>query len=131
MVVGRWRIRGPRRARRGGFTIVEVLVAVTVLVFGLLALVGTGALITKMLSRGNRSNRGAFFALEQLETLRSMPCTSLVNGSATRAGGYTVSWQIINITGGTARRARVVSAYAATLGTARADTVEATILCIR
>ena len=131
MVIGRWRVRGLRRRRRGGFTIVEVLVAVTVLVFGLLALVGTGALITKMLSRGNRSNRGAFFALEQMESLRSIPCNSLANGSATKAGGYTVSWQIINITGGTARRARVVSTYAATLGTPRADTVEATILCIR
>jgi prepilin-type N-terminal cleavage/methylation domain-containing protein len=124
------RARGRLRRRRG-FTIIEVLVAVTVLVVGLLALVGTGALATKMLSRGNRSNRGAFFAQQQLETLRATPCQLLANGSATRAGGFTVSWAITTLTGGTARRARVISQYAAVIGTPRADTVEATILCIR
>lgn len=122
---------GMHARRRSGFTIVEVLVAVMILVVGLLALVGTGGLVTKMLTRGTRSGRGAFFAQERLEILRATPCASLASGSNTRGGGYTLAWTITTLTGGTARRARVVATYTAARATARADTVEATILCIR
>lgn len=115
---------------RAGFTVLEVLVAITMLVVGVLALVGAGSVVTRTLSRGDRTAKAAFFAQQQLETLDATPCSGLANGSATRPGGYTVSWQISG-TAGNFRRARLISQYTAVLGIPRADTMEATILCIR
>jgi Tfp pilus assembly protein PilV len=124
------RCRVGRRPRRG-FTIIEVLVAITVIMIGVLALVGSGALVVKMLARGNRATRAAFYAQEHVERLRSTPCQLLSSGTQAYAGNYTVTWTVQNLVSGTYRPALVVSTYVGGVGSTRADTMEVTILCIR
>ncbi|HKS05917.1 MAG TPA: prepilin-type N-terminal cleavage/methylation domain-containing protein [Gemmatimonadaceae bacterium] len=122
--------RRNRRARRG-FTIIEVLIAVTILIVGVLGMIGTSAAITKMLSRGNRSNRAAFLAQERLERLMATPCQLLANGTSTQAGVYSLAWTVTTPAAGTGKRIRMISTYPAVLRRNRADTTEATVLCIR
>jgi len=63
-----------------GFTIVEVIVAIIVLTVGLLGLVTTSALVTRMIARGQRSNNGAVFAARRLEILRATGCRTQAGG---------------------------------------------------
>jgi prepilin-type N-terminal cleavage/methylation domain-containing protein len=54
-----------------GFTLVEVLVAVMVLSVGVTALVGSSAMVTRMVGRGATETRAAEAAQQRVETLRS------------------------------------------------------------
>lgn len=119
------------RSRRGGFTMIEILVAVTILVVGVLGMMGTSAAVTRMLSRGNRSNRAAFFSQERLERLQSTPCQLLASGAETKATIYNLSWTVTTPAAGTGKRIRLITGYPGVIGNARADTMEATVLCIR
>lgn len=127
MVMHKRRRLGARR----GFTMVEILVAVTILVVGVLGMMGTSAAMTAMLSRGNRSNRAAYFSQERLERLQSTPCQLLADGNETKATYYNLSWKITTPASGTGKRVRVIAAYPGVIGKARADTMEAMVLCIR
>jgi prepilin-type N-terminal cleavage/methylation domain-containing protein len=53
-----------------GFTLIEVLVAISLLGFGLLSLAGGVTIVSRLVDRGRSSGRAAFVALAQLETLR-------------------------------------------------------------
>ena len=66
-----------------GFTIVEVIVAIIVLTVGLLGLVTTSALVTRMIARGQRSNNAATFAARRLEILRATACRARAAGKDT------------------------------------------------
>ena len=76
-----------------GFTIVEVLVAVMILTVGLLGLVTTAALVTRMIGQGQRQTEAAALAADRFEQLRSVPCAALADGSSTQ-GGFTVAWRV-------------------------------------
>src|SRR2546427_3040103 len=67
--------------REQGFTIVEVIVAILVLTVGLLALVTSAALVTRMIGRGQRSAVAAQYAQRRLEMLHVTGCTSQAGGS--------------------------------------------------
>ena len=124
------RPRAGTRLRRG-FTIVEILIAVTVLVVGVLGFVGTTAAVTRMLSRGNRSNRAAFFAQHRLEQIQATPCQLISGGSETRANLYSLNWTVTTSPSGTGKNVRLITRYSAVLSRPRADTMETTVLCIR
>jgi prepilin-type N-terminal cleavage/methylation domain-containing protein len=66
-----------------GFTIVEVIIAMIVLTVGLLGLVATSALVTRMIARGQRSANAANFASKRLELLRVTGCTAQTAGKDT------------------------------------------------
>ena len=76
-----------------GMTLIEVMISVLMLAIGILALVGTSAATTRMLSRGNRAVKSAFYSQEQLEKLMATPCANLAAGTATR--------QVVSSPGGT------------------------------
>jgi Tfp pilus assembly protein PilV len=117
---------------REGFSIVEVLLAVSILLVGVLCFVGTSAATSRMLSRGNRSTKAAFYSQERLEILSATPCQLLANGSATRGGSaYSLTWTISDALGGNSKRAKVITTYFGSRGISRADTSEMSILCIR
>jgi prepilin-type N-terminal cleavage/methylation domain-containing protein len=59
-----------RRFAARGFTLIEVLVAISMLGFGLLSLAGGVTIVSRLVDRGRSSGRVAFVALAQLETLR-------------------------------------------------------------
>lgn len=75
---------------RQGFTVVEVLVAIMVLGVGILALVGSSTLVTRMIGEGKRATYAAQIAQRRVEALRRQGmqtpnCGSLaaVTGTAT------------------------------------------------
>ena len=53
-----------------GFTLVEVLIAIVILGVGVTALVGSSALVTRMVGRGQSETRAAETANQRIETLR-------------------------------------------------------------
>lgn len=125
-------VRRRRRMRlRRGFTIVEALIAVTILAVGVLGLVGSMAAATGMLSRGNRANRAAFYAQHRLEQVQATPCQLLANGSETKGNVFTISWEVGGSATAQARTVRLIATYPGVLTRARADTMEATVLCAR
>jgi Tfp pilus assembly protein PilV len=112
-------------------TLIEVIVAMLMLSVGILAFVGTNAAVIRMLSRGNRSMKAAFYSQERLETLRATPCQLLADGTSTRLGVYQMSWTVSDAPGGMSKRVKMINAYPASLSTTRADTMEISVLCIR
>ncbi len=110
-----------------GFTLVEVLVAIVVLAVGLIALVGSSAMVTRMIGRGKVETRVAQAASHRIETLRlaasstSPRCTAgaFASGGPVTTNGVTESWTVpvagrvrnvqVNITYGTARGPRTAS----------------------
>jgi len=77
-----------------GFTLVEVLIAVIVLGIGVTALVGSSALVTRMVGRGSSETKAAEAATVRLETMRllaystSPRCTAggFANGGPSYSG---------------------------------------------
>src|SRR5256884_7453757 len=85
--------------REEGFTIVEVIVAILVLTIGLLALVTSAALVTRMIGRGQRSAVSAQYAQRRLEMLRVSGCKSQAGGSEGLMRGSTpldsLTWRVV------------------------------------
>jgi Tfp pilus assembly protein FimT len=83
-----------------GFTVLEVLIAIVVLSMGVIALAGTAALVTRMISHGRTGTEAAALLESRLETLRAdafgttPACSGLVGGSALHAAGITESWWV-------------------------------------
>jgi prepilin-type N-terminal cleavage/methylation domain-containing protein len=105
---------------RSGFTLVEVLVAVSILSVGLVALAGASAAVTRMIGRGKIDTRAAQLATQQLESLRlraysTTPwCTALANGGPQTTDHITLSWVVAAT--GTGRRIDVTAAFATPRG---------------
>lgn len=74
------------RARRDGFTLAEVVIAMVILSVGLLALAGGSLGVIRQMRAGNQSARAAMVAQSRFEKMRSRPCSNLSNGSATTSG---------------------------------------------
>jgi prepilin-type N-terminal cleavage/methylation domain-containing protein len=121
-----------RMKNRKGFTIVEIVLAITILLVGVLAFVGTSGYTARMLTRGNRSTKASFYAQERLETLASMRCANLAAGTSTSAGGvYSHVWTISDALSNNSKRIRLITSYLSRPGVTRADTTEMSVICIR
>jgi len=68
--------------REQGFTLAEVIIAIMVLTVGLLVLVNSSALVTRMIAQGQRSAVAATDAARILDSLRAVACTARNAGSA-------------------------------------------------
>ena len=77
-----------------GFTIVEILIAIVVLTVGILGMVTTSALVTRMIARGQRTAMAAEFAAQRFERLRVSGCANQAGGADTLRRGST--WVAIN-----------------------------------
>jgi prepilin-type N-terminal cleavage/methylation domain-containing protein len=111
------------RPARSGFTIIEVLVAVTILAIGVMALAGSAATVTRMIGRGKIDTRAAQLATQQLEVLRATAysttprCTALANGGPEPTDHVTLSWTVTVSATGTGRDVNVSASYAVPGGT--------------
>lgn len=118
------------RAERG-FTIIEVLIAVLILSVGLLGLVSSGALVTRMISEGNRFTEASTVANRRFEMFRSQwppnSCAGASNGSTT-AQGFAVSWTVTSVSSGKARQVQLTIVSGMARGT-RTYTFYRTIPC--
>lgn len=119
---------------RKGFTIIEVIIAIIVLTVGVLGMVTTAALVTRMIARGQRSASASAFAARRMERMRVAACVPAqrVNGVDTLYRGST--WVSINTwtftdAGNQNFRLKVVSAYKTVKNRVRRDSTETTISC--
>lgn len=116
-----------------GFTIVEVIIAILVLTVGLLGLVTTAGLVTRMIGRGQRSGAAAQYASRRLEMLRVSGCTSQASGSERLMRGSepldSLSWRFVNL-GSNHWEVVLRSKYQTALGKWRTDSLGTEISCI-
>lgn len=77
----------PSSRSAAGITLVEVILAITLLTVGLLGLATATALVTRMVAQGRRTTAASLFAVQRLEWLRAAAC---VAGAAVQAGRETV-----------------------------------------
>lgn len=76
--------RRPVRARRG-VTLVELIVAVTILMVGLLSIVGISATITRSLGQARQESLAAIAAQSRFELLAGTACDALDLGTVQQA----------------------------------------------
>jgi Tfp pilus assembly protein PilV len=123
--------------REKGFTIVEVVVAVLLLTTGVMALVGSSAMVTRMIGRGRESTLVGQVATTRAERLRqvasstAVPCTApaFKSDSAAAASGIAEKWVLLPAIGaGVTRTFRMTFTYRVPRGS-RTDTMLTTVLC--
>jgi type IV pilus modification protein PilV len=117
-----------------GFTIIEIIIAIIVLTVGVLGMVTTAALVTRMIARGQRSASASAFAARRLERMRVAACIDAqrVNGTDTLYRGTT--WVSANTwtftdAGNLNYRLKIVSEYKTEKNKTRKDSTETTISC--
>jgi hypothetical protein len=86
-----------------GLTLVEIIIACTILTTGLLAVMMTAALASRMMGEAAQATHVSALVRERLETLLDRGCTSAAQGD-TAADRLKVSWRV---TTGTAARVQV------------------------
>jgi prepilin-type N-terminal cleavage/methylation domain-containing protein len=116
-----------------GFTLVEIIIAIVVLTVGLLGLMVTSALVTRMIGRGQRSAVAATNVAQRLEQLRVSGCTSQAAGTEVLYRGAmpidSLSWRFV-AAGANHWRVIVHSKHPTQQGRWRADSVETEISCL-
>jgi prepilin-type N-terminal cleavage/methylation domain-containing protein len=117
-----------------GFTIVEVIIAIIVLTVGLLGLVTTSALVTRMIARGQRSANAATFASRRIELLRVTGCRTQTAGkdTLTTQSGTVVATNSWGFASPTANHWTIVDTarYQTAKGNWRTDIMESEISCL-
>jgi prepilin-type N-terminal cleavage/methylation domain-containing protein len=117
-----------------GFTLIEVLLALVVLGFGILALTGSSAIVTRMIGRGKVETQAALAASRRIEMLRAIAgstsprCTSpeFASGGPVLENGFAQSWTVS--TNSKLRRVRVTVTYLTVRGR-RSAVLETGIAC--
>jgi prepilin-type N-terminal cleavage/methylation domain-containing protein len=108
-----------------GFTLIEVMVAIIILGFGITALAGGSMLVTRQVGRGKVVTVATQLATQKMDSLRMLAarvdgggnrCThaGFVTGGPSTVRGVTLNWRVLN--GGVPRTRNVaVSATYATI----------------
>ena len=120
---------------KAGFTIVEVLIAITMLSLGILALASTSGSVTRMMNFARQKTNATAIAQSVLDSLRyraaatSPKCTALATGShATPVKtGFTTSWTVA--TSGDTRNITVTVTYSDGRAN-KTETVTSTLFCL-
>lgn len=118
-----------------GFTIIEVMIAVVVLIVGMLGLVMTAALLSRMMGRSSRAQAAATYASARLEKMRAAACNPVLRAPGQDTlyrGGQWVAvnnWSYIDLADGT-YRLRVITKWQTAQTRTRTDTLEMGIPCI-
>jgi type IV pilus modification protein PilV len=121
------------RNQESGFTMVEVLIAVVLLAVGVLALVSSSAMATRMIGRGRHSTLASQVATARIERLRqyagstSPRCThAQFRTDSQSVGTVKEKWVVPNA--GLSRQVTLTLTYPVAKGTAT-ETILTTILC--
>ena len=115
-----------------GFTLVELLVSVTMITIGVMALMQSSAGISTMIRDGRDRTRAAVVATSRLEVLRQQAvnsnpgCTALASGSAVATGGLAENW---TVSGAGWRRDVAVTVAYITPRRTNAVTARTSVLC--
>jgi Tfp pilus assembly protein PilV len=79
---------------RNGSSLIEALLALVVLQFGLLALLAANAVAARDLGTANRRARAQSIARSRVESFRARGCAEPVTGQARWPGGIDESWRV-------------------------------------
>jgi prepilin-type N-terminal cleavage/methylation domain-containing protein len=82
-----------RRQARGGFTLIEVLVALVLFAAVLLSMLGTGELILARLHDSDVRLRASLYAQSLIDSLRGTACARLASGTGT-SGSLAAAWVV-------------------------------------
>lgn len=90
-----YRVKRAKRLREEkGFTLLEILIAISILAFGLLA-------VASMQSKAIQGNffaggktEAVTWAQDRMETLMTLPYASVVSGGPITQGNYDISWTV-------------------------------------
>lgn len=122
------------KSNERGFTIIEIIIAIIVLTVGLLGLVSTAALVTRMIGRGQRSTEAAIFAAQRMELLRSTGCLTRTSGVEYLYRGsrpVALNWWTWSDPGNSTHQVRLYSYYRTIQNRVRLDSLETSISCLR
>ena len=87
------RAESPRSSARGGFTLVEVMVAMLIFTIGLLGLATTSAVVIKQMGDAGRMGVASTIAQSRIEKLRIANCKASSTGADTTRG-VVASWTV-------------------------------------
>lgn len=87
----------PRRRPRKGFTIIEIIIAIVIMVVGVLGLASTAAVVARLIGGGAQLTLAANVAQSRFEILRSTRCADIANGSADSGRGVTEQWRVTQV----------------------------------
>jgi type IV pilus assembly protein PilV len=82
---------------RRGFSLVELVIAVVILAFGVLGLAGTTALVVRQVTLADVNTERAAALQSVVERIRSTTYTGVGTGSQT-IGAYAVTWSVTDST---------------------------------
>ena len=92
---------------RGGFSLVELVIAVIILSFGVLGLAGTTAFVVRQVTLADVNTERSAALQSVVERIRATSFNSVVSGSAA-GGSYTVAWSVTDSTT-TTKTVRVIT----------------------
>lgn len=114
-----------RSGLRGGFTLVELMVAMVVFSIGLLAMASTSTVVVKQMGDARNMGLAATVAQSRLEQLYAGNCVAASSGSATTRG-VAESW---TVTPATRTAALSVTVTYPTRRGSRTQTYQGTVAC--
>lgn len=94
--------------RRAGFSLVELVIAVIVLSFGVLGLAGTTALVVRQITLADVNTEREAALQTVVERLRATSTGTITAGSTT-VGSYTVAWAVTDSSSAKSRTIRVIT----------------------
>jgi type IV pilus assembly protein PilV len=81
--------------RDNGFTLLEVLIAITIFSFGLLAIAGMQVAAMKGNTHAKGVTEGVTVVVDQMEKLMALPYDNVTSGGPTTIDGiYTLQWAV-------------------------------------
>jgi prepilin-type N-terminal cleavage/methylation domain-containing protein len=83
------------RGRRGGFTVIEVIIAMMILTIGVLGLAGTTAFFVQQVTQSDLMTERSTAFQTILDRLQSLPYDAVTSGSDS-VGIYAVQWSSVD-----------------------------------
>lgn len=84
-----------KRSARGGFTMIEVIVAIIILAVGLLGMAGATGYLIRTVTLGDLMTERSIAFQSTLDRLQSLPYDSVTSGTDT-VGVYRVAWRAVD-----------------------------------
>ena len=81
------------KPRQSGFTILEVMIAISILAIGLLAVFSGQNMAIRGNDRASHLTEGMTLAQDKMEELLALPYDSVTTGSGTQ-GNYSIAWTV-------------------------------------
>jgi prepilin-type N-terminal cleavage/methylation domain-containing protein len=121
------KLRGRTGCARWGFTLIEVVVAIVILGFGVLALARTSSALTRLISESALRTDVDAVAGSQMEWLRGRACSGGAFSGAEGKGVLTVSW---SVEAAARRRELMVVVESPHRTETRVDSVRSYVVCV-